>query len=64
MAEQCVLVVGGRPQLVRKAKELGLHVVLVQQPDEFQPALAELVESALLMDYTDWSRLRPLTVAA
>ncbi|MGH3429946.1 MAG: ATP-grasp domain-containing protein, partial [Mycobacteriales bacterium] len=64
MAEQCVLVVGGRPQLVRKAKELGLHVVLVQQPDEFQPAQAELVESALLVDYTDWSRLRPLAVAA
>lgn len=64
MAEQCVLVVGGRPQLVRKATELGLRVVLVQRPDEFQPAQAGLVHSALLTDYTDWSLLRPLAVAA
>ncbi len=64
MAEQCLLVIGGRPQLVRKARELGLRVVLVQQVDGFGPEMAGLVDSAILMDYTDWSLLRPLAVAA
>jgi biotin carboxylase len=64
MAEQCVLVVGGRPQLVRKARELGLRVVVVQQVDEFEPELTGLVDSAILVDYTDLALLCPLAVAA
>jgi len=59
-----VLVIGGRVETVRKARDLGLRVVNVQRPEEYRPEHAELVEAALLVDYTDWSVLGPLVTAA
>ncbi|MEU2622618.1 ATP-grasp domain-containing protein [Streptomyces sp. NPDC007157] len=59
-----VLLIGGRLETVRKARRLGLDVVNVQRPDEYRPEYADLVRAALLVDYTDWSVLRPLVTAA
>ncbi|WP_326699990.1 ATP-grasp domain-containing protein [Streptomyces sp. NBC_01754] len=59
-----LLVIGGRVETVRKARDLGLRVVNVQRPEEYRPEHAPLVEAALLVDYTDWSVLRPLVTAA
>ncbi|MCZ7460338.1 ATP-grasp domain-containing protein [Streptomyces sp. WMMC940] len=59
-----LLVIGGRVETVRKARDLGLRVVNVQRPEEYRPEHAALVEAALLVDYTDWSVLRPLVTAA
>ncbi|MEV6314524.1 ATP-grasp domain-containing protein [Streptomyces sp. NPDC051776] len=59
-----LLIIGGRVETVCKARELGLRVVNVQRPEEYRPEHAELVEAALLADYTDWSVLRPLVTAA
>lgn len=62
--EPVLLVIGGRVETVRKACELGLRVVNVQRPEEYRPEHADLVEAALLVDYTDWDVLRPLVTAA
>ncbi|OEJ97210.1 hypothetical protein J116_024895 [Streptomyces thermolilacinus SPC6] len=64
MSQQCVLIVGGRIENVRKAKEQGLGVVYLQQPSQFTPEHAALVDAALLVDYTDWSVTEPLVAAA
>ncbi|MEV0318305.1 ATP-grasp domain-containing protein [Streptomyces sp. NPDC050658] len=58
-----VLVVGGRPDHVRKAQELGLDVVLVQYPDAYDRAHWPHVDQALLLDYGDVDRLLPLVRA-
>ena len=58
-----VLVVGGRVGQVRKARELGLDVVLVQFPDEYGRDYWLHVEQALLLDYSDIDRLLPLVRA-
>ncbi|MFI8995036.1 ATP-grasp domain-containing protein [Streptomyces sp. NPDC053542] len=59
-----VLVIGGRTDVLRKAKALGLHVVYVQQPEYFLAEEAAWCDKALLVDYTDWRELRPLVAAA
>jgi len=58
-----VLVVGGRLQQVRKARELGLEVVLAQFPDEYDRGHWPYVDQALLLDYGDIDRLLPLVRA-
>jgi biotin carboxylase len=58
-----VLLIGGHPQQVRKARELGLDVVLAQFPDEFDRAYWPYVDQALLLDYGDVDRLLPLVRA-
>lgn len=60
MSAQTVLIVGGRPEIVHKAAKLGLRVVYLQHKHLFKPDVGELVEVALLTDFTDWSRVRPL----
>ncbi|MCZ2526886.1 ATP-grasp domain-containing protein [Streptomyces sp. SCUT-3] len=64
MSQQHVLIVGGRIENIRKAKEQGLGVVHLQQPDQFTTEHASLVDAALLVDYTDWSVTGPLVAAA
>jgi biotin carboxylase len=64
MPPPIVLLVGPRPELLRKARDLGLRAVAIHTPATFLPAHASLVEAALLVDYTDWCVLRPLVVAA
>ncbi|HEY8373619.1 MAG TPA: ATP-grasp domain-containing protein [Pseudonocardiaceae bacterium] len=59
-----VLIIGGRVETVRKARNMGLGVVDVLRPEEYRPEHAALVDAALLVDYTDWSVLEPLVTAA
>ncbi|ONI66774.1 carboxylase [Kribbella sp. ALI-6-A] len=58
-----VLVIGGGLQHVRKARELGLNVVLAQFPDEYDRRHWPYVDQALLLDYGDIDRLLPLVRA-
>ena len=58
-----VLVIGGRPKIVQKARELGLGVVYVQYPASYRREHWEFVDQALLLDYSDTERLLPLVRA-
>ncbi|WP_406046749.1 ATP-grasp domain-containing protein [Kribbella sp. NBC_00889] len=58
-----VLVVGGKLKHVRKARELGLDVVHVQFPGEYDRGHWPYVDQALLLDYGDIDRLLPLVRA-
>jgi biotin carboxylase len=58
-----VLVIGGRLQLIRKARELGLDVVHVQYPNAYDRGHWAYVDKALLLDYGDIDRLLPLVLA-
>jgi biotin carboxylase len=64
MSKQRVLIVGGRIENIRKAKEQGYEVVLLQRPELFLAEHAKLVEAALLVDYRDWDVLEPVITAA
>jgi amino acid adenylation domain-containing protein len=55
-----IAIVGGKPKLVRKAGELGLDVVYIQHPDEYDRTHWHYVDQALLVDYADTVRLLPL----
>jgi biotin carboxylase len=59
-----LLIVGGRPDTVRKAVGLGLDVVLIQHRDHFAPEMAALARAVIIADYTDWETIEPLVVAA
>ncbi|MFI6831295.1 ATP-grasp domain-containing protein [Kribbella sp. NPDC050241] len=58
-----VLVVGGKLKHVCKARELGLDVVHVQFPNEYDRGHWPYVDQALLLDYGDIDRLLPLVRA-
>ncbi|WP_329126753.1 ATP-grasp domain-containing protein [Streptomyces sp. NBC_01465] len=58
-----ILVVGGSPKHVRKARELGLDVVLAQFPDAYDRDHWPYVDQALLLDYGDTDRLLPMVRA-
>jgi biotin carboxylase len=58
-----VLIIGGKLEQVRKARELGLAVVLVQYPDEYDRGHWPYVDQAVLLDYGDVDRLVPLVQA-
>jgi biotin carboxylase len=58
-----VLVIGGKPKHVRKARELGLDVIHAQFPDEYDRDHWPYVDQALLLDYGDIDRLLPLVRA-
>ncbi|WP_371480626.1 ATP-grasp domain-containing protein [Kitasatospora sp. NBC_00315] len=55
-----LLLVGGNEDNVRKAKAHGLDVILLQHPEKFTPEQRELADVTVLVDYTDWTRLRPV----
>ena len=59
-----LLVVGGRPDTVRKAAALGLGIVLLQHKDTFAPETLALAEAVIIADYTDWRSVAPLVTAA
>ncbi|MFI7065829.1 ATP-grasp domain-containing protein [Kribbella sp. NPDC050124] len=58
-----VLIIGGNLEHVRKARELGLDVVLIQFPDEYDCSHWVYVDQALLVEYGDIDRLLPLVKA-
>jgi len=58
--DRTLLIVGGVPETVRAAKDLGLHVLLLQHPDKVtaeQRALADVVE---VVDFTDRAATEPV----
>ncbi|WP_433236118.1 ATP-grasp domain-containing protein [Streptosporangium sp. CA-135522] len=59
-ARPTIAVVGGKLKIVRKARELGMDVVYIQHPDQYDRAHWPYVDQALLVDYTDTARLLPL----
>ncbi|WP_078915041.1 MULTISPECIES: ATP-grasp domain-containing protein [unclassified Streptomyces] len=64
MSAERVLIIGGRIENVRKAVEQGLGVVYLQQPGQFTPEHAKLVDAAFLVDFADWSVVEPIVTAA
>jgi biotin carboxylase len=58
-----VLIIGGKLELVRKARELGLDVVYAQYPHAYDRGHWPYVDQALLLDYGDIDRLLPLARA-
>lgn len=55
-----ILVIGGKPKIVKKARELGLAIVYIQYPNSYRREHWEYVDQALLLDYSDLDRLLPL----
>ncbi|MBT2420969.1 ATP-grasp domain-containing protein [Streptomyces sp. ISL-22] len=52
--------VGGKVKFLRKARDLGLGVVYIQHPDEYDSAHWPYVDQALLVDYADTERVLPV----
>jgi biotin carboxylase len=55
-----IAVVGGKAKIVQKARELGLGVVYLQHPNEYDRTHWPFVDQALLVDYFDTERVLPL----
>ncbi|HKS46136.1 MAG TPA: ATP-grasp domain-containing protein [Amycolatopsis sp.] len=62
--EWTVLLIGHTAETVRKAKDLGLDVILVQHRDKLEGAQAGLADVTLVADFTDESVAGPLIEAA
>ncbi|GAB2846567.1 ATP-grasp domain-containing protein [Lentzea nigeriaca] len=58
--DRTLLFVGHPTEAVRKAKAVGLDVILLQHPSKFEQEQAELAEATFLVDYMDWSITEPL----
>lgn len=59
-----LLVVGGRPDTVRKAVGLGLRVILLQHEAHFAAETVALAAATIVADYTDWSTVEPLVIGS
>jgi biotin carboxylase len=57
-----LLLVGANDDAVRKAKALGLHVLLLQYPGKLTAAQEELADLVRIVDYTDWAAVEPVVV--
>jgi biotin carboxylase len=53
-SERTLLIIGHPTDAVRRAKELGLDVILLQHKSKFEPEQARLADMAFLIDYQDW----------
>lgn len=58
--DSTVLIVGATDETVRKAKELGLSVLLLQHPTKVSPEQEELADVLRVVDYTDWAAVEPV----
>lgn len=54
------LLVGANDETVRKAKDLGLHVLLLQHPSKLTAEQREHADVVRVVDYTDWSLAEPV----
>ncbi|WP_198035149.1 ATP-grasp domain-containing protein [Streptacidiphilus rugosus] len=59
-----LLVLGHLTEPLRIAKSLGLHVILIQHKDRFEPEQAQLADVTFVADFTDWTVVEPLVRAA
>jgi biotin carboxylase len=60
---ETILIVGGRPETLVKAKALGLRVVFLQHRDRMMPGHVEASDALFMVDYTDWELTRPIVDA-
>lgn len=59
-----LLIIGGRPQALCKAKKLGLRVVWVQQKKPLSAGQADPADAVIMMNYRDWDSALPMIRAA
>ncbi|MBA0051707.1 ATP-grasp domain-containing protein [Streptomyces sp. AJS327] len=59
-----ILIVGGRPETLLKARRLGLRTLSLQHMDRLLPAHAEAADALFLVEYGDWEQTRPLIESA
>jgi len=59
-----LLVIGGRPQAITKARELGLRVVWLQHRKRVRAEHATAAEAVLMLDLRDHDRVLPVVRAA
>jgi biotin carboxylase len=62
--ERTLLLIGHTTETVRKAKGLGLDVILLQHRDKIVGEQAETADVTLVADFTDWAVAGPLIAAA
>jgi biotin carboxylase len=62
-SKKTLLIVGHKTETVRVAKSFGLNVILFQHKSSFQPEQAKLADATFVVDYRDWSVVRPLAEA-
>ncbi|MEU5835624.1 ATP-grasp domain-containing protein [Streptomyces diacarni] len=58
--ERSLLLVGATDETVAKAKQLGLHVVLLQHPTKTSAEQQRLADHLEVVDYTRWDLVEPL----
>ncbi|MEU7942540.1 serine O-acetyltransferase EpsC [Microbispora bryophytorum] len=58
--DSTVLIVGATDETVRRAKELGLTVLLLQHPTKVSPEQEELADVLRVLDYTEWAAVEPV----
>jgi biotin carboxylase len=58
--ERCLLLVGATDETVAKAKELGLHVLLLQHPTKVNAEQRRLADHVEVLDYTRWDLVEPV----
>ncbi|MFJ2091614.1 ATP-grasp domain-containing protein [Streptomyces sp. NPDC087901] len=55
-----LMLVGANDETVQKARQLGLHVLLLQHPSKLSAEQERLSDHTRVLDYTDWSEVRPV----
>ncbi|MGW0599374.1 ATP-grasp domain-containing protein [Streptomyces sp. NPDC002776] len=58
--ERCLLLVGATDETVAAAKELGLHVLLLQHPTKVNAEQRRLADHVEVLDYTRWDLVEPV----
>jgi biotin carboxylase len=58
--DRTLLIVGGLDETVTKAKELGLHVLLLQHPDKVTDVQRRHADVLAVVDYTEWDLVEPI----
>jgi biotin carboxylase len=58
--ENTLLLVGATDETVRKAKDLGLHVLLLQHPTKINAEQEALADVVRVLDFTDWAEVEPV----
>jgi len=62
--DNTLLLIGHKTETVRRAKALGLDVILLQHKSKLEPEQAKLADVTFIVDYRDWDVVRPLVEAS
>lgn len=60
--EWTVLLVGATDDTLVAARDLGLHILLLQHPTKLTPLQEELADVLHVLDFTDWAVVEPVVV--